>query len=324
MQAVHSRVDLSVVICTFNGQDRLPEVLDALMVQSVPPEIHWEIVVIDNNSTDRTSEVATGYGPQSPAPLIVVKESTPGLIYARRRGLLVSTGQFISFLDDDTIVDADWVQAVCEFFRTHERAGLVGPKIMPKLDSEPPAYFDLIKHSLAIQDLGDETLELTSSKRWHPIGPSGCRRVAIEPCLLRDSFDVIGRCGSQLSSCEDSVLAFEVRRGGWQWWYEPKMRMQHHIPPHRLTEEYLRRLMEGLAGSVAQMKVAELGRPLSFAYVTGRLLAITAHYTYRTLTSLTGRTQAKRIFSRILKAYFRTAFVAYVNEYKRSKIRVIH
>ena len=324
MQAVHSRVDLSVVICTFNGQDRLPEVLDALMVQSVPAEIHWEIVVIDNNSTDRTSEVAAGYGPHSPAPLIVVKESTPGLIYARRRGVLASTGQFISFLDDDTIVDADWVQVVCEFFRTHERAGLAGPKIMPKLDSEPPAYFDLIKHSLAIQDLGDETLELTSSKRWHPIGPSGCRRVAIEPCLLRDSFDVIGRCGSQLSSCEDSVLAFEVRRGGWQWWYEPKMRMQHHIPPHRLTEEYLRRLMEGLAGSVAQMKVAELGRPLSMADITWYLFGIAARYAYRSLTSLIGLTQAKRTFSRIASVYYRRVIVSYVTEYKRSKMLVMH
>lgn len=324
MQAVHRCVDVSVVICTFNGQDRLPEVLDALMVQLVPAEIHWEIIVVDNNSSDRTSEVATGYVPHSPVPLIVVKEFKQGLVYARRCGLLASTGQFISFLDDDTIVDTGWVQAVYEFFRTHERAGLVGPKIIPKLDIEPPDYFDLIKQALAIQDLGNETLELTSSKRWHPIGPSGCRRVAIEPCLQKNSFDVIGRCGSQLSSCEDSVLAYDVRRGGWQWWYEPKMRMQHHIPPHRLTEEYLQQLMGGLAASSAQLKVAELGRPLSLAEVIGHLFRMAARYAYRTLTSLIGHTQVNRKYSRIIRVYCLRALISYVTEYKRSKIRVMY
>jgi glycosyltransferase involved in cell wall biosynthesis len=215
MQAISRGVDVSVVICTFNGQGRLPEVLDALLVQLVPAAIHWEIIVVDNNSTDSTSEVATGYGPHAPVPLVVVKEPRQGLVYARRRGLLASNGRLISFLDDDTIVSTGWVQAVYEFFRTHERAGLVGPKIIQKLDGEPPGYFHLIKRALGITDSGDKTLELTFNKLGHPIGlHSGCRRVAIEPCLQRDSFDVIGRCGNQLSSCEDSVLAYEVRRNG--------------------------------------------------------------------------------------------------------------
>ena len=319
MQSIPRGVDVSVVICTFNGQDRLPEVLDALMVQTVPPEIRWEIVVVDNNSTDRTAEVAAAYGLHSSVPLIVATESTQGLVYARRRGLLASTGQFISFLDDDTIVDAGWVQAIYEFFRTHERAGLVGPKIIPQLDVEPPGYFDLIKRALGITDLGNETLELTLSKRGHPLGPhSGCRRVAIEPFLQRDSFDVIGRCGNQLSSSEDSILAHDVRRGGWQWWYEPRMRLWHHIPPYRLTEEYLRRLMEGLAESVAQIKVAELGHSLSLVEVIRCLFGMAARYAYRALTSLIGLTEAKRKYSEIIRVYYRKAIISYVTEYKRS------
>jgi glycosyltransferase involved in cell wall biosynthesis len=112
-------VDVSVVICTYNGQDRLPEVMDALMIQVVPPEIRWEILVIDNNSTDRTSAVAAAYVPRSPVPLKVVVETEQGLVYARRRGVLDSAGRLISFLDDDTIVDPNWVAAIHEFFRTH-------------------------------------------------------------------------------------------------------------------------------------------------------------------------------------------------------------
>jgi glycosyltransferase involved in cell wall biosynthesis len=314
-------MDVSVVICTYNGQDRLPEVMDALMLQVVAPEIRWEILVIDNNSTDKTSAVAAAYVPRSPVPLKVVVETEQGLVYARRRGVVDSAGRLISFLDDDTIVNPNWVAAVYEFFRTHERAGLVGGKIVPKLDIEAPPYFDLVKRALAISDLGDETIELTHSRLGHPIMPhSGCRREAVEPCLCRDSFEVTGRRGSSLTSCEDSVLAFDVRWGGWQWWYEPKMQMQHHLPSNRLTEEYLRRLFRGMGDTAALTKTAELGRPLTLGEIIWQLWRLMIRYVYYTLVGLTGRPKARRQFAGMVKGTFRTAMTSYLVKLKRRVI----
>ena len=92
----------SVIVCCYNSAPRLRETLLHLAQQEVTEGFNWEVVLVDNNSTDGTAEVAQSlwakYG--NPVPLRIVKEHTPGLSYARKKGVEESKGELLVFCDD--------------------------------------------------------------------------------------------------------------------------------------------------------------------------------------------------------------------------------
>src|SRR5436305_10300761 len=105
---------ISVIICCYNSAKRLPETLAHLARQNSP--IPWEVIVVDNASTDDTARVARECWPSETAPLRIVDEPKSGLIYARVSGLQASRYEWLSFVDDDNWVAPDWLQLVAEIF----------------------------------------------------------------------------------------------------------------------------------------------------------------------------------------------------------------
>src|SRR5690349_6454715 len=96
---------VSVVICSYNGAQRIPATLRHLAEQDAPGELPWEVVVVDNASTDGTAERAqVVWSDQSTVPLRLVSEPRPGLMHARERGLHESTYNVVTFVDDDNWV----------------------------------------------------------------------------------------------------------------------------------------------------------------------------------------------------------------------------
>src|SRR6266568_2014628 len=93
---------VSVVICCHNSAKRLAATLAQLVAQRVPSEIPWEVIVIDNASTDGTAQVAAACWPAvNCVPLRIISEPRLGLTYARQRGFREAKYEFISFVDDD-------------------------------------------------------------------------------------------------------------------------------------------------------------------------------------------------------------------------------
>lgn len=265
-------MDISLTVCAYNAENRLPIVMDAILRQVLSDAISWEVVVVDNNSTDHTEEIAEAYVDKLSVPLKVVRETTQGLIYARRAAFNASSGKIISFLDDDTEPNARWIQKLYDFFEHHPRAGLVGPKITGVFECPPPSYLNEIKGALALTDLGEDPINLTDDKRGHPLYPhAGCRREAVVQLFNQKAFSITGRRGDELTSCEDTVLAFEVRRRGWDWWYEPGLNLTHHIPAGRLSQQYLKRLFFGLGQSAAFVDAAGKGQSLGICEVVAGL-----------------------------------------------------
>lgn len=300
---------VSVVICAYNAESRLPEVMDALAQQVVPPHLSWEILVVDNNSKDRTSEVARSYTDRIGDGSIVhvVMEPQQGLIYARRRGWSEARGSIISYLDDDNVAAPDWVAQVWEFFEKHPRAGLVGPKIYPLTDYEPPPYFQYICQILALRDIGDETLDTTHTVHGPPPGAGmSTRRELLGPILDSESFGLTGRKGEELTSGEDSMIAIAIRHAGWEWWYEPKMVIWHRLPWGRMEVPYLMRLFTGMGLSSVQTAEAILGRPLSTPGHLRYIMRYLVRYVYYWGVGCLHRNAARRLYSRLLRAMFRS------------------
>jgi glycosyltransferase involved in cell wall biosynthesis len=133
---------VSVVICCHNSMARLPQTLAHLAMQQIPGDaVPWEVIVIDNGSTDQTAKIARQHWPTTVAPLRVVAEPQLGLIHARRCGLAAARFELVSFVDDNNWVCPQWITTVAELMSQHPEVGACGGPSVAVSDGELPAWF---------------------------------------------------------------------------------------------------------------------------------------------------------------------------------------
>lgn len=142
-------VGVSIIICCYNSASRLSQTLAYLKMQKYFDGIVWEVIVVDNASTDNTAQMAIDcWGLNGPVPLHIIVEPIPGLSNARRKGILEANYEFISFIDDDNWVASDWVSKVIQVFNDYPSAGACGGKAKPVFESTPRVGLILIKGTL--------------------------------------------------------------------------------------------------------------------------------------------------------------------------------
>jgi glycosyltransferase involved in cell wall biosynthesis len=263
----------SACICTYNGAQRIPLVLEALAIQDCPSE-NWEVLVIDNASTDDTSTVADKCLKENLGGCgRVVREAQPGLSFARARAAREARGEIICFLDDDNIPAPDFVAAAIQAFAERPRAGVIGGKVLPRWETQPTPLAEAVApFALAICDLGENPLQLN---------PAGGAIVGAGLCvrrgLLRDIFSstaltrtVTDRVGANLVSGGDTTISVIARRMGWECWHVPTIVLQHILPTGRMKKEYLVRLYEGIGrGQTATRKCYDWKARTPLAWLIG-------------------------------------------------------
>lgn len=204
-------LDLSVAICTYNGAMRLPAVLDQLRKQVGTEKIQWEVLVVDNNSSDRTAEVTSNYIKhwRKDCELRYVFEERQGVSYARSRAVEeAKSRELLAFLDDDNFPAENWVAEAYSFGQEHPQAGAYGGIIHARLDEPPPNYFERVKIFFAIYNRGSVPFryERTAKPRRIPAGPGSvvrkqAWRECIPPKLLLQGRDEVNK--TMLGACED-------------------------------------------------------------------------------------------------------------------------
>jgi glycosyltransferase involved in cell wall biosynthesis len=243
---------VSVVICCHNSTLRLPETLRHLSAQQVPEDLPWEIVVIDNASTDDTAATALRCWPASArAKLRVVNEPQPGLSHARLQGIHEARYEIISFIDDDNWTAPDWIARVNALFALHPEVGACGGKIEAVCEVTPPAWFESLRGYYAVGRQHDQTGDVTNTSGSLLCGAGLTLRTTAVRQLLHDGFDFImsGRKGKLLLTGEDTELCFALRASGWRFWYDDDLVLRHFIPKARLQWDYVVRLMRGMGES---------------------------------------------------------------------------
>jgi glycosyltransferase involved in cell wall biosynthesis len=245
---------VSVIICCHNSAQRLPETLRHLAAQRVPANIPWEIVVIDNASTDDTAQTALSLWPAShPASLRVVAESEPGLSHARIRGIREARYQVISFVDDDNWLSPTWIKRVHGIFAEHAEVGACGGRIEAVCEVPPPAWFQSVQGQYAVGQHYDATGDITNTAGTLLCGAGLSLRTAAVRILLEQGFVFMmsGRKGGRLTAGEDTELCFALRASGWKFWYDSELLLRHFIPETRLQWSYALALKRGIGGSSA-------------------------------------------------------------------------
>ena len=239
--------DFTVVIPTYNGGDRIGKLLDRLRCQTDVEDISWEIIVVDNNSTDNTREVVQCYQADWPSdiPLRYEFEPQQGAGFARNRGASAAKGALVGYLDDDNLPWTNWIRAACKFAQQHPEVGVFGSRIYGKFSTAPPANFERIAALLALTDRGDQPIPYRPEAK---ILPPGAGLVVRRQAWLENIPDkpLLSEKFGERQAGEDLEMVLCIQRAGWDVWYNAHMRMHHEIPADRLTRAYLVKLCRGI------------------------------------------------------------------------------
>lgn len=239
---------VTVVICCHNSAALLPATIEHLSRQTVAPGVKWEVVVVDNASTDGTSDLARReWPPSSPAPLRVVLEPQLGQGHARVRGMSEARYDVISFIDDDNWACPEWVQTVFDVMRMHPDVGALGCIVAPAFETARPGWFGPVAYLYA---LGPEHEPSGNVTGVHMLCGAGLnvRWAALTDTRMKGFRSIaVGRQGTSLGAGDDSEMTYFLRLAGWKIWIDPRLRITHFLPERRLTWDYARRLAYGSA-----------------------------------------------------------------------------
>ncbi|MFM9908501.1 MAG: glycosyltransferase, partial [Chitinophagaceae bacterium] len=235
---------ISVIICCYNSESRLPKTLAALSLQLFKEPINWEIVLVDNASTDHTSID----GPRiwalnnNGVPFRIEYESAPGLSYARKKGIQSANYPILVFCDDDNWLGPNYLQNVYSIFEKNPSIAACGGKGLPAFEQNPPPYwFNEYSEAFA---LGSQEITREKGRLLNLYGAGLAIKKDVLSKLFDSGFEPIlsDRVGTALSSAGDTELTNALVLRGFELYYSEALIFSHFMPSARLTKDYLNRL----------------------------------------------------------------------------------
>ena len=233
----------TVLICTFNRANLLGETLESLSALNVSTAIKWDVLIVDNRSTDHTPAVVRAFQSSYPVPLRYLYEPQQGKSYALNTGLNATRSRFVLFTDDDVRVSPDWLEAAIAPMVADGAVDYTGGPVFPIWEAPSPPWLRSDRGDLwgaiAILDYGASSFVFEEQERI-PIGAN----MAVRRRLLDavGGFDPeLGRRGTSLLGQEQAEFFCRARLAGARGRYVPEMSVHHHVPAQRLTRSYFRR-----------------------------------------------------------------------------------
>ena len=244
------QIELSVIVSSRNRAKQLATLIQCLGSQRDIEKLNWEIVIVDNNSSDNTKEVSYAFCEGSNLKINYIFEPKTGLSYARNTGVLASKGSLLLFVDDDVLIPAEFISnalfGVQEFNEFH----IFGFKVLPDFEEiksqnprfKPPFWmtfkkpFNISQSFLPVHDLGSEPLSYPNRITGNPLGA----------CFLvkKEVFEKLGPFredigAGQSGAHEDSEFFWYALLNKFKILYWPYAVLYHPVTSERLSAKYL-------------------------------------------------------------------------------------
>ena len=243
----------TVAICTHNRAADVKEALLSLLQQSFNGS--YEVIVVDNRSTDHTERPFRNSRRWSISRLFIFTEERLGLSVARNRAIREASGEYVLFLDDDAIASKEWIGGIVALFDRDSRIGCVGGKIEPAWEGTAPQWLPAENRTLyTILDYSDEIVEMR--KPAIPFGANVAFRKSVFDSMEAFRED-LGRVGSNLLSSEEAELIERIR-ARYTVFTRLTLRCCIRFPGSRISRKWLLRRIywQGVSSAVSSKKKA--------------------------------------------------------------------
>jgi glucosyl-dolichyl phosphate glucuronosyltransferase len=240
-------MQITVILCTYNRSRSLARVLKTVVAQTLPPEVEWEILVVDSSSDD-TREVVEGFSRDHPGRIRYVFEGKPGKSNALNTGIQEARGEILAFVDDDVTVEANWLSRLTSAFDDPHCAGAGGRVVLEwtcarprwllakaQRISIPTAGHEVpLDGTLAGFDQGDTAGEL----RTAPIGTNMAFRKAMFASYGHFRTDMGPSRAVSTATSEDIEFGRRLLAAGERLRYEPEAIVYHPVWEARVKKAY--------------------------------------------------------------------------------------
>ena len=245
----------TVIICTHNPRlDYISKVLQALESQTLSSN-EWELLLVDNASAQLlSSEIDLSWHPNSRH----IREDQLGLTPARLRGIQEAQTDLLIFVDDDNVLDADYLKNALEIGNSHQMLGAWGGQTLPEFENNPPAWTEQYWSYIGIRKFDQSHWSKAPLWEATPIGAGLCIRKQVADAyadLVRNDSRRLGldRRGNLLTGCGDLDMVYTAHDLDLYTGLFANLKLQHLMPSTRLEEQYLLRIYEGNAYSATML-----------------------------------------------------------------------
>lgn len=311
---------ISIIIPTFNRENLLCLALDSFARQEFPID-KFEILIIDNGSTDNTKQVVENAIAVHPHHNICyIHEPEPGLLSGRHRGALEAKGDIFTFVDDDIQADLSWLQAIEDTF-SNSSVQLVGGRNLPKYEVNPPEWLEGFweEHpygrtcsQLSLLDFGNQIHEIDANYIWG-LNFSIRKQALFE--LGGFHPDIVPKSLQYFQGDGETGLTLKANQLGYKAIYQPKAMVLHNIPKERMTYKYFekRYFYQGVCNSYTDIRRTK-GKLEKESFL--EKLKKPAKVLNRTITSLLAENKYRQEEREELKKSFYNVFLKGYNFHK--------
>lgn len=243
----------SIVTCTRDRAASLRRMLQSLSEMD-PVDEPWELVVVDNGSSDDTDAVIRSFN--GILPIRGVREDRPGVSRARNAGIAAARGEYFIWTDDDVVVDRGFLAAYLRAFARWPEVAAFGGKAIPVFEEPAHRWMvdnrDLLRDLLAWRDFGDDPVPFGGDADVIPFGLNYAIRATEQRLFPYDPALGVGP-GNRVGG-EETIVLSAIQAAGYPTLWIPDALVHHMIPPHRQTVDYVRTYYEARGISLAGHK----------------------------------------------------------------------
>lgn len=275
---------LSIVICTHNGKDRLELVLEHINSLHIPDNLFWEVLIVDNASTDDT---AVWFNNSTLSKCLnfkisLVHEHTPGLNLARLTGARSAKYDWLLFCDDDNLLEANYIRIWFDVITSNHNLGAVGGRGIATTEIPLPDWFNDYYHSYAVGPQFAKSGFIRQGSALYGAGLFVLKTPVLN--IINSGFNMImsDRKAEKLTSGGDIEWCYLLQLAGQHLYYDERMIFEHQINSKRLHWVYYIQLKSGIASGVGLLESYHF----IFKYGYEKNILFVLHYVYKMITSI--------------------------------------
>ena len=234
---------ISVIVATYNRCHQLKNFLNSLVNQEFDKSFDYEVIIVDNNSTDDTKSVVTGFMNQFNGKLKYLLERRQAQAYALNKGIKEACGEIIAINDDDVILCKDWLKNINKYFKLYPDIAAIGGKILPKFECKVPPWLTLnqpylLKGALNYYDYGNKAFEIDKDKQFLGANVAIRSDVFKKHGLLSEK---ITKHGNRILIFPDTEFYHRIKNRGEKIMYAPDVFVEHVFDESRINKRYFKR-----------------------------------------------------------------------------------